>query len=119
MATKREGSTPAERLMDTATDLSVREGIRAVGIDPLIADAQVARASLYQAFGSKDALIVAYLDRQHELDRAAFERRTTRLDDPIERIFAAFDLAETASRRSRYRGCPFLNAATEFPGMTH
>lgn len=119
MASKRNGSTPAERLIQTATTLFVREGIRAVGIDRLIAEAQVARASLYQCFGSKDALITAYLDRQHETDRAAYERAMARIDDPVERALVLFDLAEASSRRSRYRGCPFLNATTEFPDHHH
>jgi AcrR family transcriptional regulator len=119
MGSNRNGSTPAERLIQTAAELFAREGIRAVGVDRLIAEAQVARASLYQSFGSKDALITAYLDRQHETDRAVYERATARIDDPVERVLVLFDLAETASRRSRYRGCPFLNATTEFPDHHH
>lgn len=119
MASKENGLTPAERLIQTATTLFVREGIRAVGVDRLIADAQVARASLYQCFGSKDALITAYLDRQHEMDRTVYERAMARLEDPVERALVLFDLAEASSRRSRYRGCPFLNAITEFPGHRH
>jgi AcrR family transcriptional regulator len=105
--------------MDTASDLFLREGIRVVGIDRLINEAGVARASLYQNFGSKDDLVVAYLDREHEVDRAGYERAVLRKDDPVARVLVIFDLAEAASRRSSYRGCPFLNAATEFPDPTH
>ncbi|MBV8539733.1 MAG: hypothetical protein JO268_04110, partial [Pseudonocardiales bacterium] len=70
-------------------------------------------------FGSKDALITAYLDQQHETDRAAYERAMAHVEDPVERALLFFDLAEASSRRSHYRGCPFLNAATEFPDRRH
>src|SRR5882757_6859587 len=119
MATKRGDRTPAERLMDTAADLFLREGIRVVGIDRLINEAGVARASLYQNFGSKDDLVVAYLNHEHEADRAGYERAALRREEPIDRALMIFDLAESASRHSHYRGCPFLNAATEFPEPTH
>jgi AcrR family transcriptional regulator len=119
MPSRPDRSPPAQRLLDTAADLFAREGIRAVGIERVLADADVARASLYQSFGSKDGLVVAYLDRQDALDRRAYERATARLTDPVARILTVFDLAEKAARRRRYRGCLYLNAATEFPDPRH
>jgi AcrR family transcriptional regulator len=119
MASSPAADSPAQRLLDTAATLFVREGIRAVGIDRLIADAKVARASLYQSFGSKDGLIAAYLDRQDELDRAAWNRAASKVDDPVDKLLLLFDLATSASRKRRYRGCLYLNAATEFPDPDH
>ncbi|WP_224401323.1 TetR/AcrR family transcriptional regulator [Pseudonocardia sp. ICBG1034] len=108
---------PAERLLDAAARLFDREGIRAVGIDRVIAEAGVARASLYTHYGSKDALVTAYLVRADAQDRDRYGRAVRGLaEDPLGRIRAAFDLAAAGARRRGYRGCRYLNAATEFPG---
>jgi AcrR family transcriptional regulator len=113
-------TAPAERLLDTAATLFDREGIRAVGIDRLIAEADVARASLYQHFGSKDALVVAYLERADRNDRAGYAHAVRHLAaQPLERVRAFFSLAEAGARRRGYRGCLYINAATEFPQAEH
>jgi AcrR family transcriptional regulator len=119
MPTKRDTPTPAERLLETATTLFTLYGIRAVGIDRLLEEAKVARASMYQSFGSKDALVVAYLKRQHTNDQAAYQTAVERHDAPVDRVLAAFDLADSSARRRQYRGCLYLNAATEFPDDAH
>ncbi|GAY08888.1 transcriptional regulator, tetr family [Pseudonocardia sp. N23] len=117
---------PAERLLDAAADLFDRDGIRAVGVDRLVAEADVARASLYQNFGSKDALVLAWLTRRDELDRAAYDRalRAATRDagspaDPATRIRTFFDLAAASMRRRHFRGCLYVNALTEFPDDDH
>jgi AcrR family transcriptional regulator len=119
MSTTRDRPLPAQRLLDAASTLFAREGIRAVGIERIIGEAKVARASLYQNYGSKDALIVAYLRRQDEQDRAGYQRASTGISDPHERALLVFDLAAKAARRRRFRGCLYLNAATEFPDPEH
>lgn len=112
-----KGRDPAERLLDAAGELFDREGIRAVGIDRLIADAGVARASLYQHFGSKDSLVLAYLERVDRADRARYAGATRALGErPLERVRTVFTLAEASARRRRFRGCLYINALTEFPG---
>jgi AcrR family transcriptional regulator len=117
---------PAERLLEAAAALFDREGIRAVGVDRLVAEADVARASLYQNFGSKDALVLAWLTKQDELDRATYDRALRAAArsaggpaDPAARVRAFFDLAVTSTRRRRYRGCLYVNALTEFPDDDH
>ncbi|MFC4947286.1 TetR/AcrR family transcriptional regulator [Pseudonocardia sp. GCM10023141] len=118
MRTAQHTALPAERLLDAAAALFDREGIRAVGIERLISEADVARASLYQNFGSKDGLVAAWLRRQDQLDRAGFAR-ATRGSAPADRIRAVFELAATGARRRRYRGCLYVNALTEFPDPHH
>jgi AcrR family transcriptional regulator len=115
-STTARGRDPGARLLDAAADLFDREGIRAVGIDRLIADAGVARASLYQHFGSKSSLVLAYLRRVDAADRDRFARATAALADrPRDRIRTVFSLAEASARRRRFRGCLYVNALTEFP----
>ena len=106
-------------MLESAGRLFAVHGIRAVGIDQIITDAGVAKASLYQAFGSKEALVVAYLERQDTIDRAAYRAATTGVSDPIERVLRSFDLAIASAKQRAYRGCLFLNAATEFPQSDH
>ncbi|HWN35036.1 MAG TPA: TetR/AcrR family transcriptional regulator [Pseudonocardia sp.] len=120
MPTPTTRPSPAERLLDTAAALFDREGIRAVGIDRLIAEADVARASLYQHFGSKDTLVVHYLQRADGNDRAGYRRAVRGLEDhPRDRIRAVYRLAEAAARRRGFRGCLYVNAVTEFPEPKH
>lgn len=114
----RDGG-PAERLLETAAQLFMIEGIRAVGVDRILAEANAARASLYSAFGSKDGLIVAYLEARDARDRAVWASAADGVADPMERALLPFDLAESAAVRRLFRGCPYLNALTEFPEPNH
>lgn len=106
---------PAERLLDAATALFSDEGVRAVGIDKILRTADVARASLYSAYGSKDGLVTAYLDRLDLADRRRFDEFVAPLHDPLDKALALFDLAASSAPGSGFRGCRYLNAVTEFP----
>lgn len=119
MVLARQDPLPAERLLRAATNLFATDGIRAVGIERILEEAGVARASLYQTYGSKDALIVAYLRDQDARDRAAYERTANTLEFPLQRALLVFDLAAKAARKRNFRGCLYLNAATEFPQRSH
>jgi AcrR family transcriptional regulator len=107
---------PAERLLVTATKLFTSQGIRAVGIDLILREANVAKSSLYSCFGSKEALVIAYLERSDQADRNRWNEGTAKLTDPVAKVLAFFDLAAAAARARDYRGCLYANAATEFPG---
>jgi AcrR family transcriptional regulator len=109
-----------ERLLEVATDLFYREGIRAVGIDTIIARSGVAKMSLYRNFPSKDDLVVAFLERRDGIYWAWWDHVMTKHpDDPrmqVDDLFAS--LARRVTAKS-YRGCPFINTATEFPDPDH
>jgi AcrR family transcriptional regulator len=100
----------------TATKLFADQGIRAVGIDLILREANVAKSSMYSCFGSKEALVVAYLTRLDQTDRNRWGERTAQLIDPAAKILTFFDLAAEGARARDYRGCLYANAATEFPG---
>lgn len=116
------GSTRSTRqqIIETAADLFFREGYRAVGIDTIIERSGVAKMTLYRHFLSKDALIVAYLERTDEQFWAWFEGATSKYpDSPRAQLLAVFEaLAALVSKPTCY-GCPFLHAATEFPALEH
>ncbi|MEV0590530.1 TetR/AcrR family transcriptional regulator [Nonomuraea cavernae] len=115
----RPSLRPADRLLEAATRLFALHGIHTVGIDQIIAAAGVAKSSLYQAFGSKEALVVAYLEHQDAADRAAYRAAVTGVHAGAERVLTSFDLAIAGAGRRSYRGCLYLNAATEFPEAGH
>ena len=102
-----------ERLLDAADELFYREGVHTVGIDRVIEHAGVAKASLYNTFGSKEALIRAYLDRRHSsvLDRIA--ARIERYDTPREKLLAVFEAQGAMFAAPTYRGCAFIAATAE------
>lgn len=108
---------PAQRLLDTAAELFAKQGIRAVGIDQILREAGVAKASLYSSYGSKDALVIAYLTDLDHADRNRWARAVAAVDDPVRRILTFFELASGAATRRDFRGCLYANAATEYPGV--
>jgi AcrR family transcriptional regulator len=114
------GRSARERVLDTAAELFYRDGIRAVGIDTIIAESGVAKMSLYRHFASKDALAAAYLARQDDAYWQRWDRVVAAYpDDPpaqLRAIVAAIELRVTSPG---YRGCPFSNAVTEFPEPDH
>lgn len=107
---------PSERLLRTAADLFAKQGIRAVGIDQILREAGVAKASLYSSYGSKDALIVAYLEELDQRDRNRWNAAVAAQRNPKAKVLTFFDLATAAAKARNFRGCLYANAATEFPG---
>ena len=113
----RPGASPARRrLLDTATRLFYQGGIHTVGIDRIIAEAGVAKATFYKHFPSKVELVVAYIEEQDRLGRAAVAALPKQ--PPREMIAAIMGRISEAVVAGGWRGCPFLNAAAEYPNPT-
>ena len=111
-----------ERLLDAANELFYAEGINTVGIDRVIERAGVAKASLYDTFGSKEELIRAYLAERDAARRARIEAAIARHEGPREKILAVFDYLAGAMARPDFKGCYFQRANAELkatsPGRT-
>jgi AcrR family transcriptional regulator len=125
-ARPRRGAPPKgevsarERILATASDLFYREGIRAIGVDTIVERSGVSKTSLYRQFESKDALIAAFAAEKDRSFWAWWDHvEEQHANDP--RAFLDALLSELARRigHSAYRGCPFLNLATEFPDDSH
>jgi AcrR family transcriptional regulator len=84
-----------------------------VGIDRVIERAGVAKASLYNTFGSKDELIRAYLQDRHQRTERRVTAALAKLDTPREKILAIFDVQGAYFASSNFRGCAFMNASAE------
>ena len=103
-----------QRILDTAFRLFYARGLRAVGVDTLIAESGVAKATFYKHFPAKDDLVLAYLDKvdgvwSGQLHEAAAAAGPA----PRDQLVGLFDALGTACRRDGYRGCAFINAAAE------
>ena len=109
-----------ERLLAAASGLFYRQGIRSVGVDEIVASADVAKMSLYRSFPSKDALAAAYLEAADGRYWRWWDETVSRYPgEPRAQLKALFrDLARRITRAD-WRGCPFTNAATEFPEKDH
>ena len=117
LADKARSARPADRLLAAATDLFGKYGIRAVGVDRILREADCAKASLYSAYGSKDALVIAYLTELDLADRNRFAQAIEGLSDPVAKALTFFDLAHTRGLRHDFPGCLYTSAASEFPGV--
>tara|TARA_R110000796_G_scaffold112635_2_gene224253 strand:+ start:261 stop:824 length:564 start_codon:yes stop_codon:yes gene_type:complete len=108
-------SAKRDHLIDTALRLFGRDGYHAVGIDRVIAEAGVARMTLYNHFKSKDELILAVLHRRDERFRNWFMRLVERAaPDPKGRMLATFDALDEWFASEDFTGCMFINAAAEY-----
>jgi len=104
--------SPRERILAAADKLFYAQGIRAVGVDAVAAEADVSKRTLYAYFASKDDLIAAYLQGRF--------RYIAPSDAPArEQILGTFDRLETAFARDGFRGCPYVNAVTELSDPKH
>jgi AcrR family transcriptional regulator len=118
MATRTALADPArrsarERLLAAANELFYEEGIQTVGIDRVIEHAGVAKASLYNTFGSKEELIRAYLDARRESLATRITAVVERFATPRERLLGVFDAQQEIITDSEYRGCAFARASAE------
>src|ERR1700749_4178350 len=103
-------AAPRERILRAAHDLFYREGIRATGIDRVIAESGVAKLTFYRQFASKDDLVLAFLEFRHERWMAWFADALARHGGTLASIAPA--LAEWF-RSEDFRGCAFLNSVGE------
>jgi AcrR family transcriptional regulator len=113
----KTGSAPRvsarERLLAAADELFYENGINTVGIDRVIEHAGVAKASLYDCFGSKDELVRSYLQRRSEARRTRINERLSQYDTPVEKILSIFDLLGELAVQPGFRGCAFVRAGAD------
>src|SRR3989441_7490843 len=114
------GVRPRDRLMQVADELFYARGLQPVGIDEIIARSGAANATLYAHFPTKDALIPAYLQQRSVAWRDYLDTTIEPYTDrPRERIDAIFRVLADRCGAADFRGCPFVNAAAEYPDPRH
>lgn len=113
--TATPATSPArQRILDTAFALFYAHGIRGIGVDRIIAESAVAKATFYKHFPAKDDLVLAYLDTVDDTWTAQLRAAAEAAGpEPADQLVGMFDALATACRRDGYRGCGFINAAAE------
>ncbi|MCU1579315.1 MAG: TetR/AcrR family transcriptional regulator [Rhodoglobus sp.] len=107
------------RILETANELFYEDGIRNVGVDRIISASAVTKATFYKHYRAKENLIVEYITTRHDRVRANIEAIIAAAPNSRAALndFVAAILAEIAA--PGFRGCPFINAAAEFPNADH
>ena len=119
-AASASSSSVRERILDTAAELFYQEGVRAVGVDLVVERSGVAKTSLYRHFTTKDDLVAAVLERDDANYWADWDKTATRhRNAPKDELTAHLKWIARDIAAPKYRGCPFLNVATEFPAPDH
>jgi AcrR family transcriptional regulator len=114
MDVKQHAQRPGDRLLATATRLFCRHGINATGIDRILAEAGVAKMTLYNQFGSKEGLVFAVLEREGEAWRGWFQKSIDRLPGSAsDRLVGIFSVLEEWFKQDGFYGCAFINAVAE------
>jgi AcrR family transcriptional regulator len=114
-ATPQQRSAAARaRLLAAASELFYADGVHSVGIDRVIEHAGVAKATLYTAFGSKDALVRAYLRARHDATRERLSQELqARYPTARERLVGVFEVQGLSFADPGFRGCAFVSAKAE------
>ncbi|MEV0210569.1 TetR/AcrR family transcriptional regulator [Streptomyces sp. NPDC050788] len=122
MSRSTAGGTVSEartRLLNTATRIFYAEGIHSVGIDRIVAEAQVTRATLYRHFPSKEDLVLAYLKQADQGIRGQVAAAVASSPSPTEQVRAVATSITDGIQSAGFRGCAFLNAAAEYSDPAH
>lgn len=112
-------SPARRRILDTAHRLFYAEGIHTVGIDRIIAEAGVAKATFYHHFPAKDDLVCDYLTEQSEFQRNVAAQRRASGASPQEILYGIFDFLAELGCNPDFHGCAFLNAAAQYSDPDH
>lgn len=109
-----------EQILRVASDLFNKQGIRATGVDQVVAESQVAKMTLYNHFSSKDKLVLAYLERQDEQWRDWFQSSVEQKGNtPQERLLAVYDVLGEWFAAPGFTGCAFIKTASEYLDRSH
>lgn len=104
-----------EKIITTAVRLFHQKGYNSTGINEVIAQANIAKSTLYQHFSSKDALCVAVLEQRHGLWFAKLKKSLANKINQEDRLLGVFDFVMQMNDEEGFRGCQFLNILSEIP----
>ena len=115
MTTPNSIKSPRERIIETACDLFYKQGYHSTGINQIISESSVAKASFYDHFPSKDALLYEYVCEMSRLDFAEFCAEVNQIETAKERFYGPFHILLPWLNTTDFRGCPFQNVVSEIP----
>lgn len=118
MSETKPMTAAGQRILDAAGDLFYGRGITAVGVDLIAEHSGVTKRTLYNQFGSKDQLVVAYLEEREQRWQSLVRETIAAADSPIEAVLAPLE-AQRTWNQTNPRGCAFINALAELPDPAH
>lgn len=104
---------PKERIMEVASKLFREQGFNSTGINQIIKEANVAKASFYDHFKSKDFLAIQYLNNRHVLWFDGLKNHVNKYKTSKEQILESFDYIKVMNEKEDFSGCVFLNMLSE------
>jgi AcrR family transcriptional regulator len=110
---KQRGQFVIDKILDTAERLFYVQGFNTTGINQIIEEADIAKASLYKHFETKNDLLVAYIQRTHERWFDRLETTVNKVADPKKKLLAIFDYHIERQEIRQFGGCPFIKANDE------
>ncbi len=110
---KQRGQVVIDKILDTAEKLFYEQGYSNTGINQIISESDIAKASLYKHFETKTDLLIAYIQRMHQLWFSRLEASVSAVSDPKEKLLAVFDHHTQRQEIRQYGGCPFIKANDE------
>jgi AcrR family transcriptional regulator len=114
---KTPPSNPRDRIMETAVRLFFEQGYMATGINQVIDEAEVCKATFYANFPSKEDLCLEYITTSHERWMELLAAQIGRQKRPFDRLLAVFSFLEDWMKGCSYRGCGLMNVASEIPDL--
>ncbi|PJJ63044.1 TetR/AcrR family transcriptional regulator [Chryseobacterium geocarposphaerae] len=106
-------SSPKERIIATTFELFARQGYNSTGINQIVAEANVAKASFYQYFKSKEDLCVEFLNVRHEYWFNELNSFVSKEKESKSKLMSSFDFLIYMNQKEDFRGCSFLNILSE------
>lgn len=119
VSTSQRAPWAKKRILETATGLFYSQGIRLVGVDRLISESHVTKATFYKHYRSKDNLVVAYVSGAHARDKQEIENIIRESPGPREALNAIIAIIIAQLQGPGFRGCLYVNAAVEHPDPAH
>ncbi|SHH56098.1 TetR/AcrR family transcriptional regulator [Flavobacterium defluvii] len=106
---------PKERILEKTFSLFHKQGYNSTGINQIIEESKVAKASFYQHFKSKEDLCVAFLNQRHDFWFSELLKFTSKTESSNSKVLASFDFLIYMNQKENFRGCSFLNILSEIP----
>lgn len=108
-------TNPRQRIMDTAIRLFFQQGYMATGINQVIQEAGVCKATFYSNFPSKEDLCLEYVHVSHERWVDLLNKEISPHETPYEKLLSVFTFLQNWMSGCAYRGCGLMNIASEVP----
>jgi len=108
-----------DRIVKVAMELFYQQGFRATGINEVIEKSGVAKATFYHHFATKDELCNVYLQMLRQKEQLHLDKHISAAKGPLNRFLAPIRSVEPWLLETNFRGCPFVNIASEIPDFNN